>query len=443
MGSREEKTNILVNSSAGDVRYGSLGPIHQENFKVYKRRWYILLMYSICSAVNAVKWNAWSPIQGTSQVVFGWSNTTITLLVAWGPIVYLVVFLPVSWLMDAKGVRAATLLMATLNFIGAGLQAIPLSNLQTQTWLIHLGAILNGICGPVPIALGPLISATWFPTHQHTTSTALASLSTCVGMGLSFIISPLLVPDVGNHSSTIGKSIDYIKIRNNMSHSQLMYLKEKIMHLMYIELGVAALILLVIFVYFPSKPKLPPSVTAAVDRLDFKYGFKCLVHNKQMWLLLFINGVIVGVYTGLGTILDLNLSQFGIGEKTAGWLGFGASMAGIVAGISLSILADHISRHMKAIQFVLLVSATVCFALFAFMCAGIIPYCKAVLFLTYILGGFFANGTIPLFFEMAVETAYPVAEGITSGFLMMSANFLLLVFYIFPLLPKFGLKWIN
>ncbi|KAL9988616.1 hypothetical protein ACROYT_G003082 [Oculina patagonica] len=443
MGSREEKTNILVNSSAGDVRYGSLGPIHQENFKVYKRRWYILLIYSICSAVNAVKWNTWSPIQGTSQVVFGWSDTTITLLVAWGPIVFIVVFLPMSWLMDVKGLRVCTLLLAIVNFIAAGLQAIPLSNLQIQTWLVHLGVIFNSIGGPFAMALGPLISAAWFPPHQRTTSTALASLSPYFGAGLAFIISPLLVPDVGNHSSTIGKSIDYIKIRNNMSHYQLMYLKEKIMHLMYIELGATALILLALFVYFPSKPKLPPSVTATVDRLDFKYGFKCLMHNKQMWLLLFINGVIVGVFSGLTSILDLNLSQFGIGEKNAGWLGFGATMAGIVAGISLSILADRVSRHMKVIQFVLLVGATVCFALFAFMCARIIPYTKAVLFLTFILGGFFTNATVPLFFEMAVETAYPVAEGITSGLLTVSSNVLSLVFYIFPMLPNFGLKWIN
>ena len=98
---------------------------------------------------------------------------------------------------------------------------------------------------------------------------------------------------------------------------------------------------------------------------------------------------------------------------------------------------------MKAIQFVLLVGAAVSYALFTFMCAGIIPYCKAVLFLTFILGGFFSNGSIPLFFEMAVETAYPVAEGITSCVLKISCTIPLLLFYFFPLLPKFGLKWIN
>ena len=98
---------------------------------------------------------------------------------------------------------------------------------------------------------------------------------------------------------------------------------------------------------------------------------------------------------------------------------------------------------MKAIQFVLLAGAAISYALFTFMCAGIIPYCKTVLILTFILGGFFTNGTIPLFFEMAVETAYPVAEGTSSGLLTVAVNILQLVFYIFPMLPNFGLKWIN
>ena len=236
------------------------------------------------------------------------------------------------------GLRASVLLLATVDFIAAGLQAIPLSNLQIKTWLAHFGAIFNSIGGPLAMALGPLISAVWFPPHQRTTSTAIASLAPYVGTGLAFIIGPLLVSDVGNHSSTIGKSIaDHIKLRNNMSHKQLMYVKQQVMKLMYTEFAAAAVILLVVIVYFPTKPKLPPSVTATVHRLDFKSGIKRLMRNKQFWLVLFINGITLGVWFGLVSILDLNLSQFGIREKTAGWLGFGASMAGIAAGIPLSM----------------------------------------------------------------------------------------------------------
>ena len=106
MSSSEEKTNTFAYTSFCDEIHDSVsceGPKREGNFKVYRRRWYILFVFSICSALNGMKWNTWGPIQGTSQVVFGWSDTTVTLMVAWGPIVYIISFLPISWLMDTKG----------------------------------------------------------------------------------------------------------------------------------------------------------------------------------------------------------------------------------------------------------------------------------------------------------------------------------------------------
>lgn len=242
----------------------------------------------------------------------------------------------VTYFLFFLGLRASILLLGLCNFFGTAFQAIPLVDLQIQTWLAHTGMFLSSIGGPVAMALGPLISAIWFPPDQRTTSTAIASLSSYAGAGMAFIIGPLLVPDVGNHSTSIGKSIDYISIRKNMTNSQLNFLKEKIMFLMYIELGTAVLILLLIVVYFPKKPPLPPCLTAASERLDFKDGFKHLMFNKQFLLLLFINGMTLGIYSGWTSILDLTLSQFGLGEKTAGWLGFGSSVSGILAAIILS-----------------------------------------------------------------------------------------------------------
>lgn len=98
---------------------------------------------------------------------------------------------------------------------------------------------------------------------------------------------------------------------------------------------------------------------------------------------------------------------------------------------------------MKLIVIALLAGATASLAIFTLICAGKIPYSKIVLFITSVLGGLFVNGTIPLFFELAVESTYPVAEGITSGFLTFSNNFLQIIFYIFPMMPNFGLEWIN
>ena len=37
------------------------------------------------------------------------------------------------------------------------------------------------------------------------------------------------------------------------------------------------------------------------------------------------------------------------------------------------------------------------------------------MYLTGILGGFFLNSTIPLFFEFCVEVLYPTGEGLIAG----------------------------
>lgn len=193
------------------------------------------------------------------------------------------------------------------------------------------------------MAAAPMVSAAWFPPEQRTTATAISSLACYSGTALSFVIGPLLVPDVrGNFKQselnvTSDGQISYLEMRNHFNQTDIDFLKRKIMHLMYIELGIAAVTMLFVIIHFPGKPKLPPSVTAAIGRLEFKVGAKSLLKNVQFWLLVFIYGIGTGVYGGWCSILDLNLSQFNIDQKTAGWLGFGAVVAGSVSGISLSM----------------------------------------------------------------------------------------------------------
>lgn len=83
--------------------YSQKHAIAEGECKVYKKRWYILLVFSLVASLNNVVWNCWTPIQGTSKVVFGWTNTDIDLLVDWGSVSYVVAVAPLAWLMDVKG----------------------------------------------------------------------------------------------------------------------------------------------------------------------------------------------------------------------------------------------------------------------------------------------------------------------------------------------------
>ena len=60
---------------------------------------------------------------------------------------------------------------------------------------------------------------------------------------------------------------------------------------------------------------------------------------------------------------------------------------------------------------------------------------NVILYLTCIIGGFFLNGTIPLFYEAAVEATYPVAEGSTTCLLTTLNNVGCLLFLFAPNIP--------
>jgi len=65
-----------------------------------------------------------------------------------------------------------------------------------------------------------------------------------------------------------------------------------------------------------------------------------------------------------------------------------------------------------------------------------------MLYLAVILGGLCINGTIPLFYELAVETTYPIAEGSTTGFLVLIQNLIQSVFLAIPV-NSLGTQWMN
>ena len=76
---------------------------------------------------------------------------------------------------------------------------------------------------------------------------------------------------------------------------------------------------------------------------------------------------------------------------------------------------------------------------FALSCEQFISNSSVMLYLSCVFGGLFINGTVPLFYELAVETTFPIAEGVTTGLLTLMNNIGTLLFLIFPEFPGIGL----
>ncbi|XP_028398752.1 solute carrier family 49 member 4-like isoform X2 [Dendronephthya gigantea] len=166
-----------------------------ENIRSYKRRFYILLVFSLSAFAQYCAWNAFGPISGTVKAVFGWGNAEIALLASLDPITYLLTMIFFSWMMDVKGLRVSLVLSVFLMFIGTGLRCVT-SDHSTALWTMTAGQFLNGLAGPVTQAAPPLLSSAWFPRSERTTATAVASLCGSLGVALSFVIGPNMVGGV-------------------------------------------------------------------------------------------------------------------------------------------------------------------------------------------------------------------------------------------------------
>ncbi|KAL3891012.1 hypothetical protein ACJMK2_003277 [Sinanodonta woodiana] len=421
---------------------------------VYSRRWYILFVYSLLTFTQDLIWNTFSPISEPSKSVYGWSVADIAFLTNWGPIGYIVAAVPFAWLTDIKGLRPACLLAMGCTAVGTVLRCITYQQ-PAASWLIHTGQFLNGLCAPVAGALPPVLSSTWFPVHERATATAISSGISILGIAMSFIIGPFMVPSIHTDSGTApvldnvtsragifenGTDRGYT-ISSDVALAQQQ--RENMMRLLYFECGWSVFVFILMLVYFPSKPPKPPTISASIERMDIKTGILKLIKCSQFWLIGLAYGISLGVYYCWQGILDVDLSPHGIAQNETGWLGFWSIVGGGIAGILVSKFSDLFSKHLKAILLVMYAISTVSFGLFTLSLIGIIPTKAVVLYPTIIIGGIFLNGATPPLYEMAVEATYPIGEIITMYFINFINNVGGLIFLGVQMIPGIGTDWEN
>jgi len=95
-----EKSTLLENQFECSSTNASTARVE---FKVYKRRWYVLFVFTAEAFIYNLAWNTWGPIQEPSKVAFGWTDFNVLLLTSWAAIALLVASVPLTWLMDSKG----------------------------------------------------------------------------------------------------------------------------------------------------------------------------------------------------------------------------------------------------------------------------------------------------------------------------------------------------
>ncbi len=335
-----------------------------------------------------------------------------------------------AWLVGDKGIRVAVLAAAGLVAAGSGLRCISTTPPRV-TYLVHAGQMLNGLAGPIAFGASTVVSATWFPANQRTTATAIGTIFNGFGCAVPSLLGPFVVSQGRNVTN------------GTVPIEEVREIRKEISHLMYMTFGWSLLLFILVFVYYPSKPSSPPSRTASVLRTDYIPGLRQILKSKQFWILSLSFAVPTGFSSGLVSILDSDLNVIGVSQISAGWMGFLSGIIGNIIALVLGIFSDTFTKHMKCLVLSCYTVSLVALLIFIGIYIGLVPTSTGLLWTSYLLFTVGVWAPAPVFFELAAEINYPVAEGTSHGFITWLCNLIGMVFLLVVMVPSINTSWIN
>ncbi len=163
--------------------------MEKTEFKVYGRRWIMLVIYMFMIATNQLLWITFAPITGDSSAYYGVSDLKIGVLSMCFMIVYIAVSIPASWIIDKYGIRIGVGIGALFTGIFGFLRGF----VGTDYNLLLMMQIGIAIGQPFILNAITKFSARWFPLEERATAAGLGSLAMYIGILAGMILTPYLV----------------------------------------------------------------------------------------------------------------------------------------------------------------------------------------------------------------------------------------------------------
>eukprot|EP00962_Isochrysis_galbana_P039443 scaffold14107_cov124-Isochrysis_galbana.AAC.9 len=167
---------------------------------------------------QAILWFTFSSVStpGVSEY-YGFTDSTIDLLLAWGPIGG-ILFQPAATALlstsqsDGLGLRASMRVAGFMSLLCAALRLLPSlvrdvlrrRHAAATAAVLSLAQLLNAAAGPFLMSGCSTLAETYFPPHRRGTATALAYSGGNAGQLLAFVIGPAAIDDRAANVSYLG-----------------------------------------------------------------------------------------------------------------------------------------------------------------------------------------------------------------------------------------------
>jgi MFS family permease len=352
--------------------------MEQSNFKVYGRRWIMLIIYMLLVAANQLLWITFAPITGDATTFYGVSDLRIGVLSMCFMIVYIAVSIPASWIIDKYGIRIGVGIGALFTGIFGFLRGFA----GTDYNLLLIMQI--GIAVGQPFILNALtkFSARWFPIEERATAAGLGSLAMYIGILAGMTLTPYFV---------LGSGIKG----------------------MLLIFGIFSVSIAVIFMLFIKEG--PPTAPCRPDQEERSLVFDGFMHTlrtKDFKWLMMIFFIGLGVFNSVTTWIEDIMRPRGFTATQAGITGGLMIVGGIIGALIIPMLSDKLKKRTPFIILALF-GATLGLAGITFATSYWLLIASGMVL------GFFLLSAGPVGFQYGAEITYPASEGTSNGMLLM------------------------
>ena len=361
--------------------------MEQTNFKVYGYRWIVLLAFMFVVAINQLLWITFAPITSSAATYYGVSDLSIGLLSMSFMIVYIVISIPASWVIDTYGIRVAVGIGAALTGIFGLLRGLVAPNYD----LVLISQIGIAIGQPFILNAVTKVAARWFPIQERATASGLGSLAMYLGIMVGMALTP------------------YLTLQSSIATMLVAY-------------GIVSVIAAVVFFGLAKeRPPTPPCPPGQEERSLVFDGLKQTLRRRDFVLLMLIFFVGLGTFNGVTTWIEDIVSPRGFSITQAGLIGGLMVIGGIIGALVLPSLSD---RYRKRTPFLVLAVLGATLGLVG------ITYATGywILLASAFVLGFFLLSAGPIGFQYGAEIAYPAPEGTSTGLLLLMGQISGIVF---------------
>lgn len=344
-------------------------------------------------------------------------------------IVFIPGIFPASHIVDNYGLGLGFKIGAVMNVVGALLRVLPwpiynISDIAPYSFIpVFIGQTICAAAQTFIIAMPPYLAQNWFGESERVTATAIGALANQLGIAVGFFLCPLIVPE-DSDDFAITKLLLLLSL-----------------------FCISSLILILIF--FQSKPASPPSRSAqvqeseSVEKLDhsLKSILPLLFKDINYINLCICFGMVIGCFYAVSTLLNQMLYDLNYGDSTTVLVGTLMVIVGIFGAFIFGILGDKLKKY-KLLLVICVVGTFISMILwtFTFKEDNTVIICIGSSLL-----GFFMTALLPISMDIAVEITFPLPEAIVSNVLMASAQVfgIILIAICTPLLQYVSIVSVN